>query len=68
MCLRPSGGYRLGTMLNEGPVHQFDINESNSFHSQLLKEGGMSISQPDGGNVGLVNIISSRTGHIPVMT
>lgn len=28
----------------------------------------MPISKPDGGNVGLVNIIASRTRHVPMMT
>jgi hypothetical protein len=28
---------------------------------QLLKKGGMSISEPDGGDVGLVDIITRRT-------
>ena len=62
MCLRPSGGDRLGTMLNERAVYQFDIHEKEILHLQLLKKGGMSISEPDGRNIGLVNIVTCRSG------
>lgn len=61
MCLRPSGGYRLGTMLDERAEGQIDVQPKRTPDSQLLKKGGMSISEPNGRNVGLVNIITRRT-------
>ena len=65
--LRLCGRSGLGTMLNERPVYQLDT-PSERYNLQLFKQGRMSISKPDGGNVGFVNIIPSRTGHVPMMS
>jgi hypothetical protein len=61
VCGGASGGYRLGTMLNERAVCQLNPQSNRALDLQLLKKGGVSISEPDGWNVGLVNIITRRT-------
>jgi len=60
MRLGTSGGDRLGAMLNERAVCQLNT-QLKALNLQFLKQGGMSISEPDGRNVGLVNIITRRT-------
>jgi hypothetical protein len=61
MCLGPSGGDGLGTMLNERATSQVTPQSKRTLDLQLLEKGGMSISEPDGGDVGLVDIITRRT-------
>jgi len=61
MCLRSSGRDRFGTMLDKRADCQRTTQWRESLHLQLFKECGMSISEPDGRNVGLVNIITRRT-------
>ena len=65
--LRLRGRSGLGTMLNERPIHQLET-PSERYDLQFFKQGRMPVSKSDGGNVGLVDIIPSRTGHVPMMT
>lgn len=41
--------------------------EERKIDLQLFKEGGMTIREPDSGYVGLVNIVTGRTGHVPFL-
>jgi hypothetical protein len=48
-------------MLNERAESQGNPQSKGTLDLQLLKKGGMSISEPNGRDVGLVNIITRRT-------
>jgi hypothetical protein len=61
VCRGPSGGYRFGPMLDERSTCQVIPRSRRTLDLQLLEKGGMSISEPDGRDVGLVNIITRRT-------
>jgi hypothetical protein len=55
-------------MLNERPNCQLTYMTRNMHDIQFFEQGRMSISKPDGRNIGLVNIIPSRAWHVPMMT